>query len=145
MKRSNLIGLVMVLITGVCFTACSSGTNKNSGEIATAAESSPDMPAQPFEDIDAATFRSKMQADNTVILDVRTPGETQEGMIENAVAIDFTAPDFLEKIGQLDKDKTYLVYCQSGGRSARACEKMSDLGFQKLYNLEGGYMVWPKE
>ena len=40
--------------------------------------------------------------------------------------------------------KTYLVHCASGGRSVRACEKLSRLDFPKLYNLPGGFKAWVK-
>ncbi len=33
-------------------------------------------------------------------------------------------------VDELDKDKVYLVYCAGGVRSARACKKMSEMGFK---------------
>ncbi len=39
-------------------------------------------------------------------------------------------------------EKTYLVYCQSGTRSARAAQIMSELGFTKVYNMRGGIAKW---
>ncbi len=68
------------------------------------------------------TFKDKVASAgaNAVLLDVRTPEEVAEGIIPGAVNIDFRAPDFAEKIAELDKDKTYFVYCKVGGRSAKA-------------------------
>jgi rhodanese-related sulfurtransferase len=43
---------------------------------------------------------------------------------------------------ELDKDKTYFVYCLAGGRSAQACGIMKQLGFEKVYNLVGGISQW---
>ena len=80
-----------------------------------------------------------------VILDVRTPGETAEGMIENAIEIDYKSSDFDSKIMELDKNKSYLVYCRSGGRSVSASEKMIAVGFTKVTNMEGGYMAWSEK
>ena len=80
-----------------------------------------------------------------VILDVRTPEETAEGMIENAIEIDYKASDFDAKIKELDKDKSYLVYCRSGGRSVSASEKMIAAGFKNVTNMEGGYMAWSEK
>ncbi len=99
----------------------------------------------PFVDVDVATFKSKMTEDNIVVLDVRTPEETAEGIIEGAIEIDYRSPDFAQKISALDKNKTYLVYCRSGGRSVNACNEMTDQGFDNLYNLLGGYMAWSKQ
>jgi rhodanese-related sulfurtransferase len=87
----------------------------------------------------------KMRANKTnVVLDVRTKKEYDAGHIPGAVLIDFNSPDFEKKIATLDKDKTYLVHCAAGGRSAKASDKMSALKFKSVYNLEGGYRAWEK-
>lgn len=81
--------------------------------------------------------------DNAVILDVRTPEEWSEGIVPGAVMIDFyTGPDFLEALQELDKDKSYYVYCKAGGRSAQACDIMNNLGIMKTFNLNGGFSQW---
>ncbi|MHB8522103.1 MAG: rhodanese-like domain-containing protein [Limisphaerales bacterium] len=79
-----------------------------------------------------------------VILDVRTPEEYQKVRLAGATNINFTAPDFEQKVAALDKSRTYLVHCAVGGRSAKACAKMSRLRFKSLYNLEGGIKAWEK-
>jgi len=61
-----------------------------------------------------------------------------------AMLVDFNSPDFEKKIASLDKDKTYLVHCAAGGRSAKASAKMGALNFKSVYNLEGGYRAWEK-
>jgi len=58
--------------------------------------------------------------------------------------LDYNAPDFQAKAAALDKSKTYLVHCATGGRSVRACEKLSHLDFPNLYNLPGGFKAWAK-
>ena len=58
-----------------------------------------------------------------VILDVRTPREFQAGHLPGAVNLDFNASDFETRAALLDKSKTYVVHCASGGRSVKACEK----------------------
>lgn len=95
-----------------------------------------------YERVDNATFKTKMSEPNTVLLDVRTPAETNKGVIGDAVLIDYRAADFKEKIAALDRDKTYLVYCQSGGRSARTAKIMQELGFNTIYELATGYGRW---
>ena len=55
-----------------------------------------------------------------------------------------TDKSFAERAKSLDKDKTYLVYCQSGRRSARAAAKMKEMGFGKLYNFAGSMVEWEK-
>ena len=78
------------------------------------------------------------------VLDVRTAKEFAAGHLPGATNIDVNGPDFEQKLAALDKSKTYLVHCAAGGRSARACGKMSQLNFSSLYNLQGGFRAWEK-
>jgi len=75
-------------------------------------------------------------------VDVRTPEEYGGGHIGNAVNINYYAPDFKEKIDQLDKTTRYIVYCRTGARSAAASKVMTDLGFKDIYNMLGGFSAW---
>ena len=90
----------------------------------------------------AEMIKKNLKNKNFVILDVRTPKEYAEGHLANATNIDFNAIDFAEKVGKLDKTKTYLVYCRSGHRSASAVEVMKTQLFQTIYNLDGGITQW---
>lgn len=86
-----------------------------------------------------------MSKEEVVVLDVRTPDEYTTGHIANAQHIDYYAEDFKQKVGELDKDKTYIVYCRSGARSGKSQAIMQSLGFEKVYNLKGGIMAWHDE
>jgi rhodanese-related sulfurtransferase len=100
--------------------------------------------AADYKNLNVEQFE-KMRAEKTnVVLDVRTKKEYDAGHIPGAVLIDFNAPDFEKKIATLDKNKTYLVHCASGGRSAKAAAKISALNVKSVYNLEGGYRAWEK-
>jgi rhodanese-related sulfurtransferase len=75
------------------------------------------------------------------VLDVRTPQETAAGIIAGATLI--PVDQIESRMEELPKDgKPMLVYCAGGGRSAAACEFLSQQGFENLYNLEGGFMSW---
>ncbi|MBX7043779.1 MAG: rhodanese-like domain-containing protein [Ignavibacteria bacterium] len=92
-----------------------------------------------YQDISSQKFDELANDENTVIIDVRTRGEWDAGYIDGAdLLIDYSSPDFEDQIMKLDPSKTYLVYCRSGNRSAKACKIMSAKGFDKLYNLSGG-------
>ncbi len=84
----------------------------------------------------------RLSADNFLVLDVRTPGEFARGHLPLAVNLDFYRPDFEDRLAELDGDATYLVYCRSGARSARATRLMEALGFTKVYELRGGILAW---
>ena len=83
----------------------------------------------------------KKQAKKQVI-DVRRPDEYQQGHIEGAVNIDYFSKDFKERLSKLDKKTPVYVYCRSGGRSAKAMQIMKAMGFEKVYNLKGGFLAW---
>jgi phage shock protein E len=112
---------------------------------APAAQSQSPARTKPMKNIGVAEFEKLRSEKTNVVLDVRTPTEYAAGHIPGAVNIDFNAPDFDKKIGTLDTNKTYLVHCAAGGRSAKACVKLGQLKFNHLYNLEGGMRAWEKQ
>jgi rhodanese-related sulfurtransferase len=93
-------------------------------------------------DLSVSEFSSKVAEAGIITLDVRTPGEFNEGHIEGAQLIDFQSGNFESEIATLDKSKTYAVYCRSGSRSGQAVKVMSDAGFTSVYNLNGGVIDW---
>lgn len=96
-----------------------------------------------MKNLTADVWNETVSADkNAVLLDVRTPGECEEGIQPNAITLDILNEDvFMFGIEELDKDKTYYVYCRSGKRSLSACRIMEDRGFD-VVNLEGGMIAW---
>lgn len=80
---------------------------------------------------------------DSVILDVRTQEEWAKGNIPGAILNDiYTGQAFIYRLEDLDKNKKYYVYCHAGGRSAKACQIMEQLGFPHTYNLIGGISEW---
>ncbi len=77
---------------------------------------------------------------NTVLIDVRSAMEVASGKINGAKNIDVSSNTFSSQIEKLDKKKTYILYCASGGRSHRACGIMKNMGFENIYNVQGGIM-----
>lgn len=105
-----------------------------------------EVPAQ-VEHIDAANFKTLVaNADsNTVILDVRTQAEYDAGHIPGAVLMDINSRNFKSNIAQLDRNKTYLVYCRTGNRSSMATRIMTtELGFKNVKNMVGGIVEYSR-
>ena len=88
---------------------------------------------------------------NATYLDVRSIPEFVQGHAEGAINIPLMHlnedtgkmepnPDFT-KVAQavLEPKKTYVVGCKMGGRSQKACELLSMLGYEHLYNIDGGF------
>ena len=95
------------------------------------------------QNLDVKTFASKLKSiNNPQLIDVRTPDEFASEHIENAVNINWNGDNFIEKISKYDKSKPIFVYCKVGGRSQQAANKLAELGFKEIYNLEGGIMKW---
>jgi rhodanese-related sulfurtransferase len=80
-----------------------------------------------------------------VVLDVRTPAEFAGGHLPGAVNLDIQARDFLTRLEGLDRGKSYLVYCRSGNRSAKAVEAMEQMEFPKVYHMREGMIGWEKK
>jgi thioredoxin len=97
------------------------------------------------ETIEPKVFAEKINNSDITLLDVRTPEEFSSQHIDNALNVNFNGSDFDAKVAQLDKNKPIYVYCLSGGRSAKAMQKLSDAGFKEVYNLQGGIMKWNAE
>lgn len=66
--------------------------------------------------------------EDTVVVDVRTPAEYAEGHLDGAINIDLQSPEFDTTISELDPEDEYVVYCQSGNRSAQAVAAMEAAG-----------------
>lgn len=94
--------------------------------------------------LNAVEFKSKVDKlqNNEIILDIRTPQEFEAGKIYGAINIDFYSATFQKTLEKLDREKTYLIYCNSGNRSKAALGIMRNLGFQTVYELSGGIQEW---
>jgi rhodanese-related sulfurtransferase len=94
----------------------------------------------PEEIYERASLSSRYPA--FIYIDVRTPEEYAGGHIDDAININYNSPDFRKEVDNLDKNELYVVYCQSGARSAAASKVMLELGFRNIINMTGGYGDW---
>ncbi len=139
---------IVLLVTTAFLFSCDNAQEEKKNETENKKETSAEIsneseqeaPADAFKTIGSDEFEKQIQQPCT-ILDVRTPEETAEGIIENAVEMDINGPDFSEQIKTLDKSVPVCVYCRSGGRSARAADMLTQLGYT-VYNLDGGFIGW---
>lgn len=86
-----------------------------------------------------AEFSTEFLTDGTVLVDVRTPEEYRSGHIPGAVNIDWYAEDFTERWADIPTESKVFVYCKAGGRSARAAQRLTELGYENVVDLTGGY------
>ncbi|SRR5712692_2690456 len=149
MKTPKLFALVVLLNPMACFAAVPGNASQSLREIPSIsppllAVQQKDAAEQKVRNVDVAEFEKLRTDKKNVVLDVRTSQEFAAGHIPGAINLNVNSADFEQKVAGLDKRKSYLVHCAAGVRSARACDKMSQLDFPKLYNLEGGFKAWEK-
>ena len=116
------------------------GADARPGAIAIAAQYGVE-PGEPFR-VGVALFEKMWRDNKLTLLDVRTTPEYRAGHLPDTKWIDWFSPTFADEAAKLDKDKFYLVYCAGGVRSARACKKMSGMGFKYLVDLAPGFKGW---
>ena len=103
-----------------------------------------------FAGADVTTITAKRAAarlkkdPKIVVVDIRTPEEFAKGHIKGAVNINMNSKDFSEKLGKLERDKTYIMHCRSGGRSASSLPVWKRLGFKNVLHLSSGTLGWVK-
>jgi rhodanese-related sulfurtransferase len=98
--------------------------------------------------ITPAQAREMIAANNTLVVDVRdAPEVAQSGKVAGAIHVsrgmlEFRAdPESPYHDKNFAKDKTLILYCASGGRSALAGKVLKDMGYDRVYNL-GAFKEW---
>ena len=102
---------------------------------------------------DAETAEQNLATGNVLVIDVREADEFNHAHIVTAIniprgileaAADATTKHRHPALCHA-QDKTILLYCQSGGRSAMATWTLQQMGFDKAYSLAGGLECWEAE
>jgi rhodanese-related sulfurtransferase len=102
--------------------------------------------AETFMDVNVEKFQKMIGKKGAQLIDVRTPKEYESGHLKDAQLINYMADDFKANAFKgLDKSKPVLIYCASGGRSAKSAKIYKEAGFVKVYNLLGGIRAWKAE
>jgi adenylyltransferase/sulfurtransferase len=101
--------------------------------------------AAKVDEISVQQLQDKLKGERDfVLLDVRDPVEYQIGNLGGQLI----PLDVLEqRASQLppDHDRTIVVHCRSGGRSAKACAILQRLGYTHVLNVRGGVIAWQRE
>lgn len=112
-------------------------------------------------EINVSDLKQKIDADeDMVVLDVRDPHEWEIAAIDGTLRIpkgDIQAAKNAILAGrkrreetvlaQIPQDKTIMVHCRSGKRSADSILMLEEVGYSedKLYNVTGGILAWAEE
>lgn len=130
MKRLIIIMFILTII----LTGCNSMNNKDINN----------TEKTEYKKISAVDAKNIIDSEDVIILDVRTPGEYNDGHIENSLLLPVT--EIPNKAAETlpDKDAKILVYCRSGNRSATAAKELITMGYTNVYDF-GGINSWPYE
>jgi len=77
---------------------------------------------------------------SSILLDVRTEYEFRKGTLKGAINIPLDS--LRDRLNELDKNKPVYVFCQVGLRGYVASRILMQKGFDKVYNLSGGYRLY---
>jgi len=92
-------------------------------------------PSQAFELLSDA-------AAPVTVIDTRSASEYGAGHIAGALHLSSSSSSFDDKLDELPRDGTYLVYWRSGGVSARVLEQMLDMSFEHVCHIGTGFNGW---
>jgi rhodanese-related sulfurtransferase len=98
--------------------------------------------------ITPAEAEKLMAQENTLVVDVRDAPEVEKsGKVAGAVNVsrgllEFRAdPESPYHDKNFSKDRTVILYCASGGRSALSGKTLKEMGYERVYNL-GAFKDW---
>ncbi len=140
------VALAVSVISSIGLAACGGSDDTPAADPATVAADVSASDGRPAFGLVSTADAADLAVDpEVVVIDVRTPEEFAEGHIEGATLIDINSPTFGDEIDALDRDANYLVYCRSDNRSGQAVEIMQQIGFEQVWDMDGGIVVWSAE
>ena len=101
----------------------------------------PEAPKAQITNIDWAKALEMQQAGG-VLIDVRTPGEVAEGTAPGSINIPLQEAE--QRLAEFPKDKDLLIFCRSGKRSMAVSNFVIQNGYERVFNVVGGFLAFPK-
>ncbi|MGA7799947.1 MAG: rhodanese-like domain-containing protein [Gammaproteobacteria bacterium] len=97
-----------------------------------------------IREIDSQELAQRLQdkPDSIRLVDVRTPGEINQGVIPGARSTPLHLLPL--KADELADDTDIVFYCRTGARSAQACAFLASRGYTRVWNLRGGIVDWAR-
>ena len=136
--------IARVALAGVALLAPAACGDDGGSAATTATASNASDPAVAAADMITPQEGQALMAeagDQLTVIDVRTPEEYAGGHIDGAINLDVQSGAFSSEIAKLDPAAAYIVYCQSGRRSAIAAATMVAAGFGDVHDM-GGIQGW---
>ena len=97
-----------------------------------------------YKKITSDEAKKMMETEKTIVVDVRSLEEYNEGHIPGAIVIPNESIGTEQPKELPDLEQVILVYCRSGNRSRQASQKLADMGYTNVYEF-GGIKDWTGE
>lgn len=91
-----------------------------------------------LESLDPQTLQQWLDRSDITLIDVREPSEHAGEKIANSQLMPLSRFNAAE----LSPDESFVLYCQTGNRSAEAAQHLFAAGFERVVHLDGGIMAW---
>mgnify|MGYP000194522936 CR=1 FL=1 len=138
----QLLLLAAVICFGVAVLKFAGSRSRAAGKQDTA----PAKKREPWRTVPIQEAESLLEAEDTILLDVRTQEEYDQGHLAGAVCLPVeTLTDGDLTVLLPDKHAPLVVYCRTGRRSAEAAQILSELGYEDITALAGGILAWDGE
>lgn len=104
-----------------------------------------------IENLSPADLADELERPDVLLVDVREPNETENGVIPCAVLVPRGMLEFRADHGSpyhmegFEQGRRIIVYCAAGSRSALAARSLQDLGYQDVAHVDGGFRAWLDE
>ena len=98
-----------------------------------------------IREVDTATADELRRQPGAVVLDVREPDEYEQGAIPGAVHIPRGTLEGSVENRIADKSAPVIIHCASGVRSAFAAKTLTDMGYEDVVSVVGGFNKWKDE
>jgi rhodanese-related sulfurtransferase len=94
----------------------------------------------PYAEVDPAEVKARIaRGENVFLLDVREPSEVEEWAYP--IGVNIPLGELGDRLEEVPADRTIVVACHMGSRSAAAAKALSDAGWT-AENLTGGAVAW---
>ena len=97
-------------------------------------------------EMEPAELKERMDQDQTLTLvDVREYNEASIADLPEVGQKRIPVREFITRVEELDPEDNIVVYCRSGARSGWAVERLREMGYEKVWNLKGGILLWRQQ
>lgn len=122
--------IAFILLLSIVSFSCTKKTSNQSSKL---------LPREAFKD--------SLSKPEVQVVDLRTAEQhEEEGSFDKAKNIDYEKENFQDIMQEnFDKSQPIYIHCKGGIKSEKAAKELEELGFEKIYELKGGFDDWSEK